>query len=77
MAKLSRTYRFEEELLKRIQVIADDEFEGNSTAAIESLCNQAALMRSIDDRVRHMMYGVAKNEIDYSEARAVVDALHI
>lgn len=77
MAKQSRTFRLEESCIEAIQHIADKEFNGNSTAAIESLCNQASLMRSVDDRVRHMMYDTAKREIDYTQARTIVDALHI
>lgn len=77
MAKQSKTYRLDDSCLDSIQLIADQEFEGNATAAIESLCSQAALMRSIDDRIRHMMYHTAKNEIDHTQARSIVDALHI
>ena len=77
MAKQSKTYRLDDSCLDAIQSIADKEFDGNSTAAIESLCNQASLMRTIDDRIRHMMYDVAKVEIDHTQARSIVDALHI
>lgn len=77
MAKTSRTYRLDNEILGMIQKIADDEFDGNSTAAIESMCNQSAMMRSVDDRIRHIMYSSAKNEVDHTEARTLIDALHI
>jgi len=77
MAKKAKFLTLSEDVINTVSGIAETEFSGNFTAAIESLCNQSALMRSIDERVRHLMYDAAKPEIDHTRARAIVDALHI
>jgi hypothetical protein len=60
MAKIVKPIRFEQELIDKIQSIADVEHSGNYTAALESLAVQAIALRDIDERARWMMYSGSK-----------------
>lgn len=54
--------RISEDLHKAVTSMAESEHGGVFTAAVESLLTQALRMRGIDERVRWVMYGSAKNE---------------
>lgn len=52
MAKIVKTVRIEESLIEKLTSIADSEFEGNQTAALEAFIKQAVALRaySVEDR---------------------------
>lgn len=79
MPKLTKTYRIEESCLNKTKAVADSEFDGNFTAALESLINQACLLRELDIQQRHVMYDSVKSECypDPGNVRNLIDALHI
>lgn len=86
MAKTIKNIRLENSLIESVSELAAAEYEGNFTAAIEDLINQALITRSIDDRAKWMMYGAAKQSIvgeDLDEREyhkfitKITDALHI
>lgn len=86
MAKSIKNIRLENQLIEKIQGMADCEYQGNFTAAMECLINQAISARSVDERVKWIMYSAAKQSIadeDLSEKdyhkfiTKLTDALHI
>lgn len=56
MAKVVRTHRIEESLLDELSKIADAEFNGNATAALEACIEQAIALRKIPENVRWGIY---------------------
>ena len=86
MAKIVKPIRFTQEMIEKIQAIADSEHSGNYTAALESLVSQSISIREIDEQTRWMMYSGSKNlgafnELEERESVALtgkmVDGLHI
>lgn len=85
MAKTVKNIRLDNTIIRKVSVIAEDEHEGNFTAAMESLINQALLMRGLDMQTRWNMYDrVKQSEYDRTEketgnpnVRHLIDALHI
>lgn len=86
MAKTVKNIRLENGLIEAVSELAQAEYEGNFTAAIEDLINQSLVTRSIDDRAKWMMYSAAKQSIaeEYLEEKEyhkfitmITDALHI
>jgi hypothetical protein len=60
MAKVVKTVRIEETLLEKLGSIADLEFGGNATAALEAFIEQASALRSFSEQERWAIYSVAK-----------------
>lgn len=85
MAKTVKNIRLDNELISKITAIAERDHHGNFTAAIESLANQAILIRGLDTLTRWSMYdSVKQSEYERTEAetgtpnvRQLIDALHI
>lgn len=81
MAKILKPTRFEEELINKIQAVADEDHSGNYTAALESLAKQALSMRSVDEDVRWKLYSGGKRHCgggyDDKLTRQIIDGLHI
>lgn len=85
MAKTVKNIRLENSLIEKVSLIAESEYEGNFTAAMESLINQAALIRDLNIQTRWAMYDCVKqSEYDRTEketgnpnVRQLIDALHI
>ena len=85
MAKTVKNIRLENGLIERVATIAESEYQGNFTAAMESLINQAALIRGLSMQTRWTMYDCVKqSEYDRTEketgnpnVRQLIDALHI
>lgn len=85
MAKTVKNIRLENSLIRKVSLVADEFNDGNFTAAIESLINQALLMRELDLQTRWNMYdSVKQSEYDRTEketgnpnVRHLIDALHI
>lgn len=78
--KVMKSYKLEESIIEMIKDAADKEFDGNMTAALESMVNQAHLMRQIELDTRWTMYSAAKRQkggFDDRDTRAFVDALHV
>jgi hypothetical protein len=61
MAKVVKTVRIEEALVEKLAKIADVEFEGNATAALESLLSQAIASRVMPSGVRWGIYSKVKD----------------
>ena len=65
MAKIVRTNRIEESLIDELSKIAELEFDGNSTAALEACLEQAIAMRKISEQERWRIYsGLKQRFID-------------
>jgi hypothetical protein len=60
MAKKIKQMRFSAETIERINGIAEQDHDGNFTAAVESLIHQSLVTRSLDQSVRWHMYEGAK-----------------
>lgn len=58
--------RISEDLHKAVSDMAESDHGGVFTAAVESLLAQALMIRAVDEQLRWVMYGAAKNETDYS-----------
>lgn len=63
MAKIVKTVRIEESLIEKLVNIADSEFGGNMTAALESCVSQAANLRVMPIDVRWGIYSKAKEQV--------------
>lgn len=61
MSKKIVNVRLDEEIKSAVKSLADDEYEGNFTAAVECLLAQSLKMRLIDVNTRWAMYSAAKN----------------
>jgi hypothetical protein len=61
--------RIDEEIKSAVKRLADSEYEGNFTAAVECLLAQSLRMRMIDLTTRWEMYGAAKN----AKSKVVMD----
>ena len=85
MAKLIKQVRLEKHLINAVSAVSDAEHGGNFTSAIESLLNQALLMRQLDiktrwnmyDHVKQAEYARTENETGQPNVRQLIDALHI
>lgn len=78
MPKVTKNYRLESSTVEIIKSVADSEFDGNATAAIEAMVNQASKMKAIDMRHRHMMYDRVKSEyMNGTDIRKLIDGLDI
>jgi hypothetical protein len=53
--------RIGKELRESVKDLADSEFDGNFTAAVESLLGQSLRLRSVEINTRWAMYSAAKN----------------
>jgi hypothetical protein len=63
MAKVVKTVRIEETLLEKLGAVADLEFGGNATAALEAFIEQASALRSFTEKERWAIYSVAKSVV--------------
>lgn len=63
MAKVVKTVRIEESLVEKLGEIADKEFDGNATAALESLVSQAIASRVMPSGVRWGIYSKVKDQV--------------
>lgn len=61
MSKKIVHMRLNEEIKSAVKSLADDEYDGNFTAAIECLLAQSLRLRLIDVNTRWAMYSAAKN----------------
>ena len=78
--RVMKSYKLEENTIEMIVDIANKEFGGNMTAALESMVNQAHCMRQINIDTRWSMYSAAKKQkdaFDDRDTRVFVDALHV
>jgi hypothetical protein len=69
MSKQIVHMRIDEEIKSAVKRLADNEYEGNFTAAVECLLAQSLRMRMIDLTTRWEMYGAAKN----AKSKVVMD----
>lgn len=81
MAKKLKNLRIEEDKVEAIQKLANIEHDGNFTAAVDSLLNQALSMRGICERDRWEMYSSVSPQYKSSgtleQLRPLLDGLHI
>lgn len=63
MAKVVKTVRIEESLVEKLSEIADKEFGGNATAALESFVSQALASRVMPSGVRWGIYSKVKDQV--------------
>lgn len=82
MAKALKQVRVEESMIEEIQKIADEDFDGNFTAALLDCASAGVNMRKVPEHVREeMKSGMRRTECGqnfYNEnPRIVVDALQI
>ena len=86
MAKTVKNIRLENSLIDQVSALADLEYEGNFTAAMEDLISQSLVARSIEERTKWMMYSAAKQSVSDEELTEkeyhqfitkITDALHI
>lgn len=63
MAKVVKTVRIEESLVEKMAKIADAEFGGNATAALEAFIEQAAALREIPEGVRWGIYSKVNEQV--------------
>ena len=61
MSKQIVHMRIEKELRESVKDLADSEFDGNFTAAVESLLGQSLRLRAVETNTRWAMYSAAKN----------------
>lgn len=61
MSKQIVHMRIDEDIKSAVRELADKEYEGNFTAAIECLLAQSLRMRLVDINTRWAMYSAAKN----------------
>jgi len=61
MSKQIVHMRIGKELRESVKDLADSEFDGNFTAAVESLLGQSLRLRSVEINTRWAMYSAAKN----------------
>lgn len=61
MSKQIVHMRIEKELRESVKDLADSEFDGNFTAAVESLLGQSLRLRTVETNTRWAMYSAAKN----------------
>ena len=77
--------RLENSVIDQVQSIANEDHDGNFTAAMESIINQALAMRGVNVVLRWQMYdSVKQHEYERTEkesgqpnVRQLIDALHI
>lgn len=89
MAKVVKTVRIEESLVEKLGDIAEQEFGGNATAALEAIIGQAADLRVIPEVVRWNIYAKVNDQIlsemgiqrgtqeEYKLIRSITSALGI
>jgi len=79
MAKKLINVRLEQSQIDMINTESEKNYDGNNTAAIESMLNQSESMRSIPESVRWAMYSAAKNTDWYEDknTRTLIDGLYI
>ena len=63
MAKVVKTVRIEESLIDAVNKIADKEFNGNATAALEACMEQAIALRKIPENVRWGIYSNSNQQM--------------
>ena len=63
MAKVVKTVRIEESLIDAVNKIADQEFSGNATAALEACMEQAIALRKIPENVRWGIYSNSNQQM--------------
>ena len=63
MAKVVKTVRIEESLIDAVNKIADQEFNGNATAALEACIGQAVALRKIPENVRWGIYSNSNQQM--------------
>ena len=63
MAKVVKTVRIEESLIEKLNEVADVEFGGNATAALEAFISQAIAVRTIPECVRWGIYSKSKEQM--------------
>ena len=75
MAKVVKSVRIEESLFDDLTKIADSEFGGNATAALEACVSQAVALRKIPENVRWGIYSNSNQQMldDLSVERGTKD----
>lgn len=63
MAKVVKSVRIEESLFDELTKIADSEFGGNATAALEACVSQAVALRKIPENVRWGIYSNSNQQM--------------
>lgn len=63
MAKVVKSVRIEESLFEDLTKIADSEFGGNATAALEACIEQAIALRKIPENVRWGIYSNSNQQM--------------
>ena len=63
MAKVVKSVRIEESLFEAMTKIADSEFGGNATAALEACISQAVALRKIPENVRWGIYSNSNQQM--------------
>lgn len=78
--KVAKTYKIEEATVDMIKQIADRDYGGNLTAAVEGMIHQSYCLRSIEENCRWAMYSAAKAHnggFDDKSTRNYIDGLYI
>ena len=65
MAKVVKTVRIEESLVEKLAKIADAEFEGNATAALEAFIEQGVALREFSEQERWFIYSKSNSVVHH------------
>ena len=72
MAKIQKAIRIDQDANDRLQEIADQEFDGNWTAALEAAMRQAVATRAFCENTRWDMYSAVKRDSpELADARQI------
>lgn len=85
MAKVIAHMRVDSEIVAAVKEIAQDQHNGNFTAAVEDLIRQSLQMRSIEESYRWKMYEAAKSHLGHAKdsqtytkfIRSILTSLHL
>ena len=81
MAKIQKAIRIDQDANDRLQEIADQEFDGNWTAALEAAMRQAVSTRAFHEDDRWKMYSAISNnrncKIEDRQVKALCDILQV
>ena len=65
MAKVVKTVRIEEALVEKLAEIADKEFSGNATAALEAFIEQGVALREFTEQERWFIYSKSNSVVHH------------
>lgn len=63
MAKVTKTWRVEDSLLEKLSDIANEEFDGNVTAALEAFLEQGVALRTFTEQERWFIYSKSNSVV--------------